>query len=688
MTPERWRQLKPHLAHLLELDVTARRAYLAGLGDATLRAELEALLAPIPSKPAPDGLAPGGAPSVPNAQGGASLSPGALVGPYRIVAWVGAGGMGEVFKALDERLGRTVALKRLPQRWTTDPGRVRRFTREAQAASALNHPNIVTVYDVLTFEEGRFIVTEFVDGATVEALLRRGRLGLPQALDIAIQIARALDVAHAAGIVHRDIKPANVMVRADGCVKLLDFGVAKLNVGLPNAVADGAHTSTGLAVGTLRYMSPEQARGLPVDPRSDIFSFGVLLYEMLAGSSPFQGAMGNDVLAAILVTEPVPIGVHIASIPPLLEHVIGMALRKDADERYQHVRVALSDLEVVQRDRAQLPATTAVEEPLDPPPAINKKGPPRTGASQGAPGKRRMWGRWRMVAAIAMLVVVAAYVASRFNWTSGDLRDGRPEELVSGAGTPPTSAAGTVPSEDHSSIEGLKWVAIPGTNRPGAPWRVEFEMGCVLRDTACDMDEKPRRTVTLTRPFALMETEVSVGQYAAFVRQSAGDGALVPSFPQGTGHPVVGVSWAEAKAFCGWQGGRLPTEAEWEHAARGGLTGRTYDWAQRTLRAGNFSGIEDGFEFTAPVASYAKNRYGLHDMAGNAWEWVEDWFAPSYAGLPTIDPVGPATGDRRVVRGGAWSNPRRNGRLSDRGRNRPDARLAVYGVRCARDVNP
>ncbi len=274
---------------------------------------------------------------------------------YRILDKLGSGGMGEVYLAEDTRLGRKLALKILPAEFTQDAERVARFRQEARAASALNHPNIITIYEVGESEGVHFIATEYIEGRTLRHCLQLAGMQLREALEITIQIAGALQAAHEAGITHRDIKPENVMIRPDGYVKVLDFGLAKLTeksdpkidaatVDKEAATMLKANTDPGTVMGTVTYMSPEQARGLRVDARSDIFSLGVILYEMITGRPPFEGATSSDVIAAILVSDPRPISQFVAGVPAELEWNLNKALRKERDDRYQTVKSFLSDL--------------------------------------------------------------------------------------------------------------------------------------------------------------------------------------------------------------------------------------------------------------------------------------------------------------------------------------------------------
>src|SRR5438874_3252406 len=275
---------------------------------------------------------------------------GELIGHYLIERLIGVGGMGEVYLARDVQLGRKAALKLLPEHLPADEAQLSRFKAEARSASALNHPNILTVYEIGAEGNRQFIATELIEGATLRASLVEGRMELRAALEIAVQVASALAAAHEAGVVHRDIKPENIMLRPDGYVKVLDFGIAKLTQegsarehhGL--ATTSGLQTRPGLVLGTARYMSPEQTRGQKVDARSDIWSLGVVLYEMVVGIPPFLGETPSDCIASILTTEPPPLSGVLADVPLKLESILQKALRKNRDERYQTIKEMLAEL--------------------------------------------------------------------------------------------------------------------------------------------------------------------------------------------------------------------------------------------------------------------------------------------------------------------------------------------------------
>jgi serine/threonine-protein kinase len=282
---------------------------------------------------------------------------GQTISHYRIVEQLGAGGMGVVFKAQDSRLERAVALKFLPENLAQQPQALERFRREARAASALNHPGICTIYDVDEQDGRAFIAMEFMDGETLRSHLHGQPLPLPQLLDLGIQIAEALDAAHAEGIIHRDVKPANIFVTKRGRAKVLDFGLAKLvPKGIANADADSVaappdSTSVlGLISGTPSYMSPEQVRGDDLDARTDIFSLGLVLYEMATGTQAFRGPTGGAIIEAVLTRPPASVRSINPNVPPRLETIIERALHKDRNQRYQHAAEILSDLQQLNRD--------------------------------------------------------------------------------------------------------------------------------------------------------------------------------------------------------------------------------------------------------------------------------------------------------------------------------------------------
>jgi serine/threonine-protein kinase len=353
MTPERWRKLDELFHAALERGTERRAAFLAEAcdGDDELRHELESMLAHheqaenFIERPAYAVAAETVVDDDPSEE-----LVGKALGPYRVISLLGEGGMGLVYLAFDEALQRKVALKFLPPEFTSDKRRVQRFRLEARATSALNHPNILTVHEIGETDGRHFIVTEFVEGETLRRLVGRGRSRVSEVLDLAVQLTSALSAAHAAGIVHRDIKPENIMVRPDGYVKVVDFGIAKLTESAASLSYTGTvvTTETG-AAGTVHYMSPEQARGLDTDGRTDLWSLGVVLYEMLAGRTPFSGTTQSQIVTSILENEPQPLTHNFPEVPAELEWIIAHALRKDREERYQTAKELLAALKSLQR---------------------------------------------------------------------------------------------------------------------------------------------------------------------------------------------------------------------------------------------------------------------------------------------------------------------------------------------------
>jgi eukaryotic-like serine/threonine-protein kinase len=342
-----WPRIKQIVAGALDLPANDRAAYLSSScgADAVLRREVESLLAAHQQA----GTFLETCVRVFAAVPPADLT-GRIIGSYTIERRIGAGGMGEVYLARDAKLDRPVALKLLSRELALNADRLHRFHAEARAASSLNHPHILVIHDFGELDGRPFIVSEYVEGETVRQRLERGALPVGEALKVALQVAAALAAAHARGIVHRDIKPENVMVRPDGYAKVLDFGLAKLIAREKTEALDLTfHTSPGLVMGTPRYMSPEQARGKELDARSDIWSLGVLLYEMVAGRPPFAGATDADTIGAIVGAEPVPLGLQAPSAPAQLERIVAAALKKNRLDRYAAVSDVIADLTALGR---------------------------------------------------------------------------------------------------------------------------------------------------------------------------------------------------------------------------------------------------------------------------------------------------------------------------------------------------
>src|SRR6266540_716047 len=353
MTPARLKTVEEIFHAALEQEPDQVSAFLdrACEGDAVLQREVEALLASDQRagrfiETSAVGLA---AKIIQNGQ--ADLLVGRTIGHYKISKRIGTGGMGDVYLATDVTAGRKAALKLLPERFTGDAERLKRFQQEAHAVEGLNHPNILTIYEIGEDHSTHYIASELIEGETLRQRLMRGRIEVGEGVDIAIQVASALAAAHETGIVHRDIKPENIMLRPDGYVKVLDFGIAKLaECAFADATADGAGSATlaetnlAAVLGTVRYMSPEQAYGAPVDKGTDIWSLGVVLYEMVTGQAPFTGETPGEVMTSILETEPAPLTSYITHTPAELQQIISKTLRKERAERYQNAHELLEAL--------------------------------------------------------------------------------------------------------------------------------------------------------------------------------------------------------------------------------------------------------------------------------------------------------------------------------------------------------
>src|SRR5438309_2796432 len=392
MTPARLRTIEEIYRTALDQEPDQLRAFLdtACEGDEVFRGKVEALLA---SHQRAGGFIETSAVGITTKiieNGQADLLLGRTIGHYKISKRIGSGGMGEVYLATDITAGREAALKLLPTRFTSDAERLKRFQQEAHALVGLNHPNILTVYEIGEDHSTHYIASELIEGETLRQRLLRGRMEVGEAVDIAIQVASALAAAHETGIVHRDIKPENIMLRPDGYVKVLDFGIAKLaEQEVPVTLAEEeavllVETHLGSIMGTVRYMSPEQARGAQVDKRTDVWSLGVVLYEMVTGHAPFAGDTPGETMSSILEKEPPPLTNYVAHTPAELQQIISKTLRKDREERYQSAHELLEALKVL-RHKLEFEADLA--------------------RATTAPS----WLRWtRSPAALALVVLVAA----------------------------------------------------------------------------------------------------------------------------------------------------------------------------------------------------------------------------------------------------------------------------------------
>ena len=667
---------------------------------------------------------------------------GQTVSHYKILEKVGSGGMGVVYRALDTRLNRTVALKFLPQDLTRDDDARQRFVQEAQAASALDHSNICTIHEIDTTSDGRmFLALGYYEGETLKKRIERGPLSAPEALDVAIQVAQGLVKAHEAGIVHRDIKPANLMLTKDGVVKILDFGIAKLSgvTGL---------TRTGLTVGTVMYMAPEQLNGGGVDHRADVWALGVVLYEMLTGVRPFRGDRDAAVINAILHDTPQRIGELRADAPRALEPILARALGKETSARYATAAdfrndlagcratltapvrtVGFADLwQGLRKSRAAVAALVVLFAVAIGAAWMWSRGAEaRRARTETIPEIRRLIEQDRLQdafdlavqaerlipqdAALAELwprmsvtvsfettppnaeVLAKPYAAVDREWS----RLGR--SPLNGLRLPSGPARIQVRADGHDTIETLQLFAgrNPVTMRyalpksgsvpadmvavAGGPLDVGFVVlsGTILPVVApgysIDRTEVSneafkafvdrggyRSKAYWTHPFENAGRTVTWEEgIKAFRDQTGRPGPstwAVGTFPEQQGtHPVSGVSWYEAAAYCEFLGKNLPTIYHWGHAA-------SVNQSQFITPQSNFSG-------KGPIAvgsTKSLSRSGAYDMAGNVKEWVWN-----------------TSGHDRYLLGGAWSDP--DYKFYEPETRSPFDRAPANGFRCVQHAD-
>ncbi|MEK7408319.1 MAG: bifunctional serine/threonine-protein kinase/formylglycine-generating enzyme family protein [Acidobacteriota bacterium] len=640
------------------------------------------------------------------------------IGRYDIVEEVGRGGMGIVYRCVDTALGRTVAVKTVRLSEYTTPHEAlqlrERLLREARAAGLLAHPNIVAVHDLGQEGDTTYIVMEFVQGRTLDQVLAESTPP-PQewCLKVLEGAARGLDHAHAQGVYHRDVKPGNIMVQDNGEVKIADFGIAKLTW-------QKTITETGMVVGSPHYMAPEQLKGEPLSGRSDQFALAAVAYTMLTGHKPFEADTLASLVSKILHDEPPPAQTLNPALGPEVERVLRKAMSKDPAGRY----ATCADF---------VDALKAARKPAVKPPAPSH-------------GVRLRWGAISAVAACLLIVTAAAYLlldrhqaaqAEIAYWDSikgrkdpasfeaylkryaaGRFRElaraeiealrRQPPAVPPPKPPPPARVKEVQPTPEREPVErpasaGAKVkpapppesarVPKPGmtvTTNPADGQRYAwipagtFQMGCSPGDGQCVNDEKPARTVVIPGGLWMGQTEVTLGAYRRFSGAAGRSAPAPPASPQDENHPVVSVTWHDAAAYCQWAGGRLPTEAEWEYAARAGTAGPYYG----ELSAIAWYTANSGGR-TQPVGQKQPNAWRLYDMLGNVWEWVADWYGENYyAASETRNPQGPPGGGSRVLRGGSWNYLPWNLRASSRHRNVPGNWLNDVGFRCMRELIP
>jgi serine/threonine-protein kinase len=593
-----------------------------------------------------------------------SFEIGDTVGDYEIVALLGAGGMGKVYKARNVITERVDALKVLLPDLAEDPGLADRFIREIKVLASLNHPNIAGLRTAFRSGNQLLMVMEYVEGTTLDARIKQGPVPIHDAVDYISQALAALDYAHKHGIVHRDIKPANMMLTPDKVIKLMDFGIAK-------SKSDRSLTQTGTAVGSLLYMSPEQAKGGELDGRSDLYSVGISLYELVTGGRPFQGNSDFEIMLAQLQTAPVPPIERVPSLPRALNDAILTSLEKDPAHRFQDAaafRAALAKLSptpdvsrLETSDHQAIPSNSAV-------PAVTS--PPSGARPETTTVKKQPLYKFIVPVLLAAAVVTALVL------------------FLHHAHAPTKSS----PAAANASS--------PAINTPTRPTTLSLASGDIVFVEGGEalLGTTPKHVSV--GGFYIDKTEVSNRAFLEFC--DATGHALPPGIKSSVSdNPVVNVTVDEARSFCGWAGKRLPRAEEWEKAARG-AQGQPYPWGVSFDYSLANLPRDDGVAAAAklaPVTAYdaGKSPYGALNMLGNVWEWVD---APASAPqgdefrmyqrmfrdlVPPLTPSEPFY----YARGGSYkfvdNNPAEL--ISDPGSPLPArARKPDVGFRCAMDV--
>lgn len=606
---------------------------------------------------------------------------GQRLGEFDIVGRLGRGGMGAVYRARQAALDRFVAVKVLSASLSADDSYVARFGREARAAAAVSHPNIIEIYSVGEDRGYQYIAMELVDGVSLADLLEReGRLPPERALDVLRQTAAALAEAHDRGILHRDIKPANILLGPKGRVKVADFGLAR------RPEADAAVTLPGQALGTPLYLPPDVARGHPPGARSDLYSLGVTLYQALAGRPPFDGQTPAEVILKHAEAPIPPLQELAPHAPPALCRIIHRLLCKDPADRYPSAQAVLEALEGVEGPGGRPPSA---------PRAVSVTAtmavPTRPAPGDDRAARRRRWplalaaGIGAACIALALALLLAgrprrreAIVYTEWPFHAAEAKRRQAE----------TAAALGVPVEqtvDIGSGVEMTFVLIPaGEFLMGSPTSVGSEE---IRQSYRKIGllgnaEFPQHRVRISKPFSLGKLEVTQEQWHAVVGGGPSGAGRTPQ------DPVVRVSAEDCRKFiqkltaklgrpC-----RLPTEAEWEYACRAGAPSLFHFGEGPTNLDAHAWFLANANDSLQPVGQKAPNAWGLHDMAGNVWEHCTDWFGP-YAAAAATDPTGPGSGTARVRRGGCWRSGPEDCRSACRKPIGLDGRTNTVGFRVA-----
>jgi len=607
---------------------------------------------------------------------------------YHITEQLGEGGMATVYKAYDTRLERDVAIKII--RRTAFPPEaldrvLTRFDREAKIMASLSHPNIVKLYDFGVYKHSPYMVMEYIPAGTLKNFMGKP-VPWKDAVRIVVPLAKALSFAHQKSLIHRDVKPANILITVSGQPILSDFGIAKV------LEADESHTltATGVGIGTPAYMSPEQGLGQKnIDGRTDIYSLGIVLFELITGRKPYIADTPEAVVNK-QINDPLPNpSLFVHGLPDQIEKVLIKALQKNPDYRFQDMQAFSTALEksidetpiIIPEQEKVTDQISITQSTIDTQITFDSESEPPLDLLRKPQNKKRSWAI--ILVAIGFMMTIIAIIALIINPT-----DPSPEvmfpivpitltaETDTIKPTPTQQTSTSTPTIDEGSgtvshTDGMQMVFIPAG---------DFTMGASTQDNIYG-DEGPEHTVYLDA-YWIDQTEVTNAMFQQFVNASgyiteieqAGESAIWngsgwtiiagitwqhPFGPSsnltGRGnYPVIQISWADAQAYCNWAGRRLPTEAEWEKAARGPY-GNLYPWGNSQPNP-NIANYGSNYSDIFPVGSFpdGASYYGVLDLGGNVYEWVQDWYQRGYDGLPSTNPIGPVSGSYVVMRGGSW----------------------------------
>ena len=641
---------------------------------------------------------------------------------YRVDGFIGRGGMAEVYKVWDQQRATFLAMKLLREDLAQDRIFLRRFQREADTLSKLQHPNIVRSYGLEKDGLLAFLLMDYVEGTSLRAEIYQldgVAMSAERIRQILHPVCSALHYAHNMGLVHCDLKPGNVMIHKNGTVLLTDFGIARMS---------DAATATMVGMGTPAYMAPEQARGLDPTVQTDIYALGVVLFEMLTGGErPFTGehaqttgSTSEKVRWEQINLKPPKPSRYNPELTSELETVVLRCLEKEPSKRYPNVLELLNAFQMVsgvtEVDKDQL--SIKLQQPLP-----ETKVDQLTNSQQHVSQKRRNLMPWLLTGLMAIVAIVALVTSRGSRLEIDDFKPTVPVAQVTNTNmslAAPPSVTSQLPTATRTTTPTFTLVAPTATDLP----TVTLTPSLTFTQTPTSTPELGVGSTQISpidgmvqmyvptgefkmgwfaltvylNSYWIDQTEVTHAMYNNCVEGGACEQSSSPRVedPDYADHPVIIVNWYDANNYCEWAGRRLPTEAEWEKAARGGLEGALYPWGNEdpVCTPGAAKGalwLDCSGRNTAPVGTFAPNGYGLHNMAGNVQEWVADWYDRYYwdnfsESLPD-NPTGPASGEQRVLRGGYWA---KSPLVKNAERNKSSPTYQNYGVgfRCAMDASP